>query len=539
SQARYPSTTSEFPLGGMHPNKKGHRVVAENLNPEIAKALGAALPPAELSGSLFRVEDKAQLFVDRLLVRDSERVWFTQRAGRKHPKNPLIVADRPWEGWRVYVYGSVVHDEQESVFKMYYIAVNDSPEKQEHFRHAAVTCYAVSKDGVRWEKPSVGPLPSKNGQPHNAVVESDVFSVMRDADDPDPQRRYKAVGFDRNPPRGYYSYASSDGLHWNREKIIAPDADVITAHYDPYRKLYVAFPKEHSKHWRGHGRRLFNTIASRDFDNWSKPALSWTTDARDDLGSLARIERARPVLDRPDDLDLLRTEYYGIGAYPHESCTIGFPWVLTINNNARWGNHEGPQEIQLAVSRDLVNWERPFRTPVIEFGRLGEWDASYHTTVSSALRVGDEIWLYYGGANYTHGTPALYRENFEDGTPTGRKTKYTAGIGLAIWKLDRFVSVDAPSEGGALTTIPFVSTGKRLELNAVTGNGGEIVVELCDAAGKPLPDWPKSDPFVGDDLRHTVAFQGNASVSSLAGKPVSLRFHLKSASLYSFAFRSE
>lgn len=39
--------------------------------------------------------------------------------------------------------------------------------------------------------------------------------------------------------------------------------------------------------------------------------------------------------------------------------------IFTLNNNARWGNHEGPQEVRLAVSRDLFHWERPFRTPVI------------------------------------------------------------------------------------------------------------------------------------------------------------------------------
>ncbi len=43
----------------------------------------------------------------------------------------------------------------------------------------------------------------------------------------------------------------------------------------------------------------------------------------------------------------MRTEYYGIGVYPAESCTLAFPWVFTINNNARWGNHEGPEEIHL------------------------------------------------------------------------------------------------------------------------------------------------------------------------------------------------
>jgi len=64
-----------------------------------------------------------------------------------------------------------------------------------------------------------------------------------------------------------------------------------------------------------------------------------------------------------------------------------------------------------------------------------------------------------------------------------------------------------------------------------------VVIELCDAAAKPLAGYAPSDPFTGDDLRHVVTFQGKSDVSALTGKPITLRFHLKNAVLYSFAFR--
>jgi len=239
------------------------------------------------------------------------------------------------------------------------------------------------------------------------------------------------------------------------------------------------------------------------------------------------------VLDRPDDPALMRTEFYGVGAYSAESCTVGFPWVLTVNNNARYGNQEGPQEVQLGVSHDLVNWERPFRTPVIPHGELGEWDASYHQTASYAIRVGDEIWLYYGGANYTHGTPVLYRPDLHP----GRGTEYTNSIGLVTWPLDRFVSADAPAEGGILTTIPICFSGRKLVLNARTNEGGSVAVSLCDAAGRPLEAFRRSEPFAGDALHHEVTFGGESDVSELAGRAICLRFHLSDAELYSFAFR--
>ena len=192
----------------------------------------------------------------------------------------------------------------------------------------------------------------------------------------------------------------------------------------------------------------------------------------------------------------------------------------------------------MAVSRDLVNWDRPSRTPLIAIGRLDGWDASYHTCAATAIRFGDEIRLYYGGSNYTHGSPCLYRSHFEDGAPTGRGTRQTSSIGLVTWKLDRFVSADGPAEGGVLTTIPIRFSGKRLEINAATKPGGQITVQICDAAGKPLTDYPSSEPFRGDDLRHIVHFRGQSDVSAFAGKPVVLQFRLNSAELYSFAFRN-
>jgi hypothetical protein len=74
-----------------------------------------------------------------------------------------------------------------------------------------------------------------------------------------------------------------------------------------------------------------------------------------------------------------------------------------------------------------------------------------------------------------------------------------------------------------------------LEINAQTGPDGHVVVELLDAAGEPIDGFGPSQPVSGDDLRHVVPFEGD--VASLAGRPIVVRFHLKNARLYSFAFR--
>lgn len=495
----------------------------------LCAALGVALATGRAGAidSPLEIGDQAQLAADRTWIQSTERVSFTLHPARKHPANPLVKADRPWEGWRINIYGTVLFDAEKKLFKMWYVsdATPDFP--------TFATCYATSADGIQWTKPPLGTAKAAAGTAgHNAVVDACLLpSVIKDMADPDPARRYKMVAWVQKPKPegGPHTFVSPDGLNWTRlsDKPICRSNDVITAYFDEARSLYVAFPKL-STAVRGQVRRCFGMTTSRDFLAWPEPRYVFQPDQRDDAGSLARIEAARPMLDVPDDPALMRTEFYGIGVHVAESCTLAFPWVFTINNNARYGNHEGPSEIQFAVSRDLDKWERPFREAVVPRGRAGAWDCGFLTTSSRALRVGDEVWLYYGGANYTHGSPCLYRAE-----GTGRGDKYTAGIGLAIWKLDRFVSVDGPAEGGTVTTAPVQFSGTHLDLNAATNQGGSIIVELRDAPGNLLA---RSKPVTGDDLRCPVDWEDHGGIGKLAGKPVTLRFQLKDAQLFAFHF---
>jgi len=88
-----------------------------------------------------------------------------------------------------------------------------------------------------------------------------------------------------------------------------------------------------------------------------------------------------------------------------------------------------------------------------------------------------------------------------------------------------------------LTTVPLTFVGKQLEVNYRTKDGGELRVEILDAAGRRLA--PASAPLRGDDLRQPVVFSDRGLLASLAGKPISLKFHLKHAELFSFAFSDE
>jgi len=499
---------------------------------DILKPLGSK------TSSSFNAATRSQLFVDKILIREERGVFFTPHSAQKQPV-PVMRADRPWEGWRICLFGNVIYDREEKIFKMWYLGETGKKARVPYFPQTEYnqTLYATSTNGINWEKPLVGTIPAARGETfaHNCVALVEQPNAFKDPADPDPERRYKMITFIGDPRegRGYYTMISPDGLRWRvySPSAIAPSRDNINGFYDARRELYIAFPKISTK-ISGHLRRVYYVMGSKNFQQWGRPVMSFAPDLRDDVGAMGRLERFRSVLNEGINPQQIRSEFYGLGFYQSESCTLGFPWVLTVNDNDRFGNQDGITEIQLAVSHDLISWNRPFRLPCITQGNPGEWDSGFITTANEALRIGDEVWLYYSGSNYSHGCPCFYEND-----DSGQGTKYTASIGLAKWKLDRFVSVDGPAEGGTVDTVPLNFSGTRLEVNAAVKSGGSLTVQVLDPGGRPLPGFGISEPFRGDELRHTVRWKGTEQLASLIGKPISLRFRISQGSLFAFAFR--
>jgi hypothetical protein len=349
--------------------------------------------------------------------------------------------------------------------------------------------------------------------------------------------------------KGYNTYVSPDGrtlTHLSRKPILLnaegkSPGDMLNAYYDKRRGLFVAFLKMSSKETKFTKRRCFAIVTSKDFETWSEPRLVFVPDEIDDAGVMARIEKVRPLLLLPTDPKQVNAQIYGVGGPIQLECgVIALLRVFMTHNKG-----DALSEIQMAFSRDLERWERPFRQAFIPRGKVGkdyessDWDTCWFNNEGPAVTVADEVWVYYSARNTPHDHPAgfatsQYSAEARAEAQKNRGAKYRSGTGLATWKRDRFVSVDAPAAGGTLTTVPVIFTGSRLELNAATQAGGEIVVEMLDKGGKVLA---RSKPFSGDDLRHQVKWGAPLDLAGLAGKTVSLRFHMKGAELYAFAFR--
>jgi hypothetical protein len=179
----------------------------------------------------------------------------------------------------------------------------------------------------------------------------------------------------------------------------------------------------------------------------------------------------------------------------------------------------------LMASRDGVHfqrWNEAFLRPGPErpdTWLYGHQFIAWHAvqTKSSLPGAADEMSLYASEGSW-HG----------DGNALRRYTM----------RLDGFVSVSAPWKGGQLLTKPLVFTGNDLELNVATSAAGNVLVEIQDKDGTPIDGFSLAEcaEIFGDSVARSVQWNSNADLSTLAGKPVRLRFSLKDADLYSFRF---
>ena len=85
-----------------------------------------------------------QLFVDDQGIGERAGVTWQLHQLRKHPDNPVVAVDRPWEAGGVSLYGSVWRDYEAGLLRMWYRAGNRAG--KEDWRNASVVCQAVSVD---------------------------------------------------------------------------------------------------------------------------------------------------------------------------------------------------------------------------------------------------------------------------------------------------------------------------------------------------------------------------------------------------------
>jgi hypothetical protein len=207
-------------------------------------------------------------------------------------KNPRVVLRHGAKGAHdeaLAYYGSVVRIGD--TFHLWYNGLYGPLEGDVDSTKAPLcVCYATSRDGIVWEKPSLG-LVEFNGSKKNNIVELQppkpwsTFAVLHDPEDPNSNRRFKVVYEIKMGRQILFCVAfSPDGLRWkpSPRNPVGPFFEMagITKCNGLY---YVNGQADLRMHRKAKARRL-TTFVSADFEHWS-PCAALGLDRAPDLTS--------------------------------------------------------------------------------------------------------------------------------------------------------------------------------------------------------------------------------------------------------------
>jgi len=506
----------------------------------ILIGLGCALVfPALLFSQTTKLERPAapslkkgekQLFVDSVMIREKQGVTRVVHPAKKL-EQPVLQAEMPWE-WkerngvpdkRVNIYGTVLRDDKTGAFQMWYA-------------DAGHVLYATSQDGVHWERPILNIAGGTNQT--DLTLHSP--SIICDQFEPDPRRRYKAVGsgsrgvdearlrrlkdkfelvdwYRDKDQRLYWAAWSADGLRWtvNPEPILL-GCDTITLSQDPITGEYLAFHKRQGDPRVIGIRQVFLSV-SKDFEHWSEPEPAMVADEMDH-------REARKLKGG------IYSEFYNMSAFPY-----GGQWLGLVTHfrrvdppSALFGNDEvngqkrsatGIIDVQLVHSRDGRAWHRSSdRSPVIPLGPHPYDAGTIMGLCNGPVIVGDEMWIYYTAMTTPHG---------------GLTPEKVQSVARASWRIDGLASLQAGEKPGIIETHEFVPEGTHLFVNANVGKG-RLMVEVLDATGKTVEGYEKEACVIENQDSVKLAIQWKKVAALPARVPIRLRFHLENGDLFSY-----
>ncbi|MCC6858190.1 MAG: hypothetical protein IT158_06510 [Bryobacterales bacterium] len=458
-----------------------------------------------LAGILFSqtidLGSRRELFIDRHLVDRTENLEL--RLQTPVYKGPVLHFDQPWEG-AFSGYTTII--QAGGRYQAYYRGV---PSAGRDGRAGEVTCYAESADGIRWTKPDLG-IHQGNiilaGQPpfsHN-------FCPFLDRRPGVPAgERYKALG--GTSASGLMAFVSEDGIRWRkmRDTPVLPPAKETRydsqnlAFWSEAEGRYVCYFRTFKRFPDGKAVRWVSRTTSADFRTWEPPVEMAFGDAP------------------PEHIYTNQTSPYFRA--PHIYVAISarfFPGRQVLSEaEARAvgvdpGYFKDCSDAILMTTRGGARYDRTFLEAFLRPGvGFENWSSRTNYPALNVVQTGPDEMSLYVNRNY------------------GQKTAHLARYAL---RLDGFAALHAPYSGGEMITRPLTFRGRTLEINYSTSAAGSIRIQIQDLSGAVLAE---SGEIIGDQVARGVVWNGLADLSSLAGKPVRLRFLVKDADLFSLRFR--
>ena len=476
----------------------------------IIHLIACLLIPFSLVGQTsLELNNKRELFVDDYFIDKLYGIEIKMHI--PIDEGAVLYFDKPWEG-PFCGYVTIIKDN--NTYRAYYRGSQGGRDGNNN----EVTCYAESKDGIKWYKPNLG-IHTIQGSKDNNVVLANVapvphnFSPFLDKNPKArPDQKYKGLGgVDKT---GLLAYVSEDGIHWKElqkeavfKKGVFDSQNVVF--WSESEKCYVCYFRIWSdggftsyKGFRSVGRSTSN-----DFINWSEPQAMTFGDA--------------PM----EHLYTQQTSPYFRA--PHIYVAIGGRFmpgrqVLTEEQakklNVNPGYFKDCSDAFFMTSRGGNVYDRTFMEAFIRPGiGLDNWVSRSNYPALNVVQTTPTEMSIYVNQDYAQPSAHLHRYSL---------------------RLDGFTSLSAPYKGGEVLSKAFTFSGKELEINYSTSAAGELKFEIQDEEGKPIPGYTMedSDTIIGNEISRIVTWKGNKNVESLASKTVRLRILMKDADLYSLKF---
>ena len=451
----------------------------------VAGSLIAAVSQG-FSQHTLRDETNLHLLLNSELIASARNVELIPGMPKKHPGNPIMVEDKPWEVRYGDLYPNIVFDPFEKFYKGWfgpYILCESTaqtpPAKRGSLKylgdHAGTKresglLYGTSHDGKLWNKPLLALNPWDGDAKTNILLRGPHGAgVLRDSRD--RARRYKVVYKNEG---GLATRTSPDGIRWSEPLLIKNTERVGDSHntlfWKPDTREFVVLAqlKDGS----------IGRIASKDFRNWSK-VTSVLKETSPDLAI-----HALPVLKQG-------------------SAYVGFP---AIHDKKMDRLHT-----ELAWSADTVNWQRI--APGTPFVNTGKDDSHDRGSVycGSIVAMNNGVRLFYSGSN-------------------GPRSGWRKGsLNLAELGVDRFAGQQAGKTPGTIALNPMPYRGGQLQITADIDQGGYVLVSSEDKEGNNIIESTRIEKS-GTDMPIPATIPKST-------KELTLRFKLQNATLYSIRFR--
>ena len=413
-------------------------------------------------------------------------------------------------------YGTVIRIGDE--LRMWYIGVGE----EDGEKRGPHICYAVSQDGLHWEKPELG-MVEFNGNTRNNLVRFDsphresigALLVLYDPEDPDPERRFKLI----NEIHPFHNIAafSPDGLTWTESP------------HNPILKHNAIEPGGLMKfngcyYMNGQGgnvgsKRALVTYMSYDFDHWTEAVA-------------VGLRRDVPPYRQLPGPHAGEQVHLGASLWNRGNVVIGVYGAWHGESNDR---SFVSMDLGLVVSNDGLQ----FAEPIPDFQLVAAYEVDYRDPVNAHPQpcleqgqgfenMGDETLFWY--APWRGGFVCVarwlrdrlgYFEVVPDPKQHLGKDAGLAAVGITFARTSpHFISCPVRL-GGKPTRVFLNADGLSaeaqlrvelldLQLRPIDGYSGDACVSLCESGLRQDVTWRNSDRLSGltDPIRLRVTWEG-------------------------------